>query len=137
MFEALIITLREGIEAALIVGIILTYLRNSGRRPSLSLGSLGPGQRRRGQPGRCRCAPPPAHQPGSLRRHAHGAGRRDGRLAGNLDGEACPSTQGRDRRTHRPGLRASGAAAGWGMFALTFVFVIREGGETKSVTSDA
>jgi FTR1 family protein len=31
MFEALVITLREGVEAALVVGIILTYLRKSGR----------------------------------------------------------------------------------------------------------
>ncbi len=32
MFEALVITLREGVEAALVVGIILTYLRTSGRQ---------------------------------------------------------------------------------------------------------
>ena len=31
MFASLVITLREGIEAALIVGIVLTYLRRSGR----------------------------------------------------------------------------------------------------------
>lgn len=31
MFEALIVTLREGIEAALVVGIMLIYLRKSGR----------------------------------------------------------------------------------------------------------
>ena len=31
MFEALIITLREGIEAALIVGIVLAYLQKIGR----------------------------------------------------------------------------------------------------------
>lgn len=31
MFEALIVTLREGIEAALVVGIILIYLRKTGR----------------------------------------------------------------------------------------------------------
>ena len=31
MFEALVITLREGVEAALVVGIILTWLRKSGR----------------------------------------------------------------------------------------------------------
>jgi high-affinity iron transporter len=31
MFEALVITLREGVEAALVVGIIMTYLRKSGR----------------------------------------------------------------------------------------------------------
>ncbi len=31
MFDALIVTLREGVEAALVVGIILAYLRKSGR----------------------------------------------------------------------------------------------------------
>ncbi len=31
MFESLVITLREGVEAALVVGIILTYLRKTGR----------------------------------------------------------------------------------------------------------
>ena len=31
MFESLVVTLREGIEAALVVGIIVTYLRKSGR----------------------------------------------------------------------------------------------------------
>jgi len=31
MFEALVVTLREGIEAALVVGIILIYLRKTGR----------------------------------------------------------------------------------------------------------
>jgi high-affinity iron transporter len=31
MFEALVVTLREGIEAALVVGIILVYLRKTGR----------------------------------------------------------------------------------------------------------
>jgi len=31
LFDSLIVTLREGVEAALVVGIILTYLRNTGR----------------------------------------------------------------------------------------------------------
>ncbi|MCI0655505.1 MAG: FTR1 family protein, partial [Acidobacteria bacterium] len=31
MFEALIVTLREGVEAALVVGIILAYLKKTGR----------------------------------------------------------------------------------------------------------
>ncbi len=34
MFEALVVTLREGIEAALVVGIILIYLRKTGRPSS-------------------------------------------------------------------------------------------------------
>ena len=33
MFEALIVTLREGVEAALVVGIILAYLERTGRGP--------------------------------------------------------------------------------------------------------
>ncbi len=33
MFEALIVTLREGVEAALVVGIILAYLKRTGREP--------------------------------------------------------------------------------------------------------
>jgi high-affinity iron transporter len=48
MFEALVVTLREGIEAALVVGIILIYLRKTGRaaldRPvywGLAAGILG------------------------------------------------------------------------------------------------
>jgi high-affinity iron transporter len=48
MFEALVVTLREGIEAALVVGIILVYLRKTGRetlgRPvywGLAAGILG------------------------------------------------------------------------------------------------
>jgi len=32
MFQSLIITLREGVEAALIVGIVLTFLEKTGRR---------------------------------------------------------------------------------------------------------
>ena len=31
MFDALVVTLREGIEAALVAGIILIYLRKTGR----------------------------------------------------------------------------------------------------------
>ena len=31
MFEAFVITLREGVEAALVIGIILTYLKKTGR----------------------------------------------------------------------------------------------------------
>ncbi|HEX5482311.1 MAG TPA: FTR1 family protein, partial [Terriglobia bacterium] len=33
MFDSLVITLREGVEAALIVGIVAGYLRKSGRAP--------------------------------------------------------------------------------------------------------
>ena len=31
MLEAMVVTLREGIEAALVVGVLLAYLRKTGR----------------------------------------------------------------------------------------------------------
>lgn len=43
MFSALLITLREGIEAALIVGIVLGYLRQVGRRDQMASAWVGIG----------------------------------------------------------------------------------------------
>ncbi|HXZ43733.1 MAG TPA: FTR1 family protein [archaeon] len=33
MFESVVVTLREGVEVALVIGVLLTYLRRSGRAP--------------------------------------------------------------------------------------------------------
>ena len=41
MLQAFVITLREGLEAFLIVAISLAYLRKSGRRELVPRGSLG------------------------------------------------------------------------------------------------
>ena len=56
MLSALLVALREGVEAALVVGIVLVYLNRSGRR---ALKVLRLGRRSAGLRGkRCRCPPP-------------------------------------------------------------------------------
>ncbi len=130
MFEALVITLREGVEAALVVGIILTYLRTSGRQhlavwvywglgsavlASLAGAALLPRLPINEEAYEGTLMVVGAVMVASLviwmARHAR-------HLKASIEGRIEKLTAAGSRR------------AGWGMFALTFLLVVREGVET-------
>ena len=69
MLQAFVITLREGLEAFLIIAISLAYLRKSGRRELIpavhwGIGVVGAAQRRR------RVSVPAGVEPGVVGRHS-------------------------------------------------------------------
>ena len=116
MFAAYLIMLREGIEAALIVGIVASYLKQSGRAQWLPMVWVGVGaavavclavglRSRQRQPGI------PAARAGALRRPGRASGDRDPDLDGLLDEEGGPVDQGAIARLDRQRL-ASGRPAG-------------------------
>ena len=129
MLQAFVITLREGLEAFLIVAISLAYLRKSGRRElvpavhwGIALRSLR--QRRRGVPVSAR------DEPGAL------GGRprpRRGGLGGVAD-RAHVAHGAAHQERHRRHLEASalkaGATALIGVFLFTLLMITREGMET-------
>ena len=55
MFQSLVITLREGVEAALILGIVLGYLKKTGRQAWSRYAWWGLGRRRCREPRRRLC----------------------------------------------------------------------------------
>ncbi|MGD8375014.1 MAG: Fe-S-containing protein [Acidobacteriota bacterium] len=130
MFEAFIITLREGIEAALVIGIILVFLRRSGRAHLQRWVFWGLG----------------AAMAASL-----GAAAALGRLP--INEEAYEGSlmllaavfvvsmvawmwhAGRTMKREIEGRLSKvaardGASIGWGLFAVTFLMIFREGAET-------
>jgi FTR1 family protein len=133
MFEALVITLREGVEAALVIGIILAALERSGRgalkrQVFWGLGA-GIAASLLGAAVVARLGISEEHWEGWLmlagavfvvsmvfwmRRTAAG-------LKGAIESRVASVTAGG---------AAGDAPAGWGLFFLTFVLVLREGLET-------
>ena len=132
MFEALIVTLREGIEAALVVGIIVAFLRREGCERYLGAVWGGIATAVAGEPRRRLRALPLAGQRGGVRggplpRLGRGRRQHDGldvaALARSVAGEMKGSLSrilARERR---------GAVAA-GLFLFTFLMVFREGIET-------
>jgi FTR1 family protein len=129
VFEALVITLREGIEAALVVGIILTYLRTSGRMHLAAWVYWGLGWAVLASMAGAAVLPRlPINEEayeGTLM--VLGAGmvaslviwmaRHARHLKASIEGRI-------------ESVAGGGSRAGWGMFALTFLLVVREGVET-------
>ena len=129
MLQAFVVTLREGLEAFLIVAISLAYLRKTGRKsliPAVHWGiaRLDCRQHRR------RRSPRPGGQPGALGRHA-GAGR--GGAGGSLIVHMWRA--GRHMKKNIEGrLEASSSKTGrppfLGVFGFTLLMITREGMET-------
>jgi len=130
MFEALVITLREGVEAALVVGIILTYLRTSGRQHLAVWVYWGLGWAVLASLAGAALLP---HLP--INEEAY-----EGTLmvVGAIMVGSLVIWMARHARTLKASIEGrieqlatqGGSGPGWGMFALTFLLVVREGVET-------
>ncbi len=133
MLPTFVIGLREGLEAALIVGIVAAFLRQRGRLDLLRLGlprrrrgdRAVPGDRHRARRDLARPAPAPAR--GSRDRH-RGRRRRDGHLHGRLDAPALAHAEGPARGRGRPARWPPGP--GFALVVMAFLAVLREGLET-------
>ena len=129
MLQAFVITLREGLEAFLIVAISLAYLRKTGRRaliPAVRWGivaSIAPQHRRRR-------AARPGREPGAVGR-GPGAGRgRPGGLADGAHVAGRPLHEAGHRGQARGSSTKTGTAAFLGVFVFTLLMITREGMET-------
>ena len=130
MLQALVITLREGFEAFLIVAISLVVPPQVGARGADPRGPLGHRRRRRGQRAR-RLPALPLAQPGMARRPARAGRRRVGRLDDRPHVAHRPPHEGRHRRAAcRRRAARPGVAAFTGVFLFTLLMISREGMET-------
>ena len=134
MLATFVIGLREGLEAALIVGIIAAFLKQSNRADALRKVWIGVGSRRRccawPSGSRCRCSAPRCRsaQQEMLECVVAGHRRGDGQLHGAVDARAFPRPAQRTCRA-RPAARWPAARpVRWS--SMAFLAVIREGFET-------
>ena len=130
MLQAFVITLREGLEAFLIVAISLAYLRKSGRRELIPAVHWGIARRRRHQRRR-RLSVAACRQSGALGRRARPGGGGLGRVAHRSHVALGTPHQARHRRPSAVlGAQARAAAAFLGVFGFTLLMITREGMET-------
>ena len=133
MFEALVVTLREGVEAALVVGIIVAFLRKEGEERYLR---RGVGRDRRGGGRQPRSAPGRSTAGRSTRRPSRASSTSPRRSSSAAWWSGCGGTrtavagemQGLARRASSPA--RAGAPVAAGLFLFTFLMVFREGIET-------
>ena len=132
--SGLLTGLREGVEAALIVSIVLTYLVRTGSGDQVGRVWLGTGlaavpePRSSGSSSSTRSARSRRRTSRSSRARRCSRGRRRD-LDALLDAAPGGSGQGRAPGRGRPGRRRP--AASWGLALLAFTAVIREGLETS------
>ena len=129
MLQAFVMTLREGLEAFLIVAISLAYLRKTGRAsliPAVHWGIVGSVLLSIGAGVLLAKAANQALWEGML-----GAGRgRAGRLADGPHVAGRPAHEAGHRRPARGVVGEGGGAAFFGVFCFTLLMITREGMET-------
>ena len=131
MLQAFVITLREGLEAFLIVAISLAYLRKTGRPRAASAPSTGASSRPLAVSAARRLPALQRGQSGVAGRPAGARRGRLGRLADRPHVARRPAHEGRHRRPaaslERAGRRRRRSL---GVFLFTLLMISREGMET-------